>query len=117
MPGPRMNRFKILALILGLLAGPAYAQNTSYQFINITGQATTLIRTGNGLLHTVCLNKPTATETIAMYDGVSAAGTLIGTITIPASPQPVCLTYDVAYGVGITIVTATASSDITVSYR
>jgi hypothetical protein len=52
-----------------------------------------------------------------MYDGISAAGTLIGTITIPASPLPGCLTYDVAYGTGLTFVTATASSDITVSYR
>ena len=95
----------------------ALAQGASYQYLNITGQATTLVRTGNGILHTVCFNKPVATETIAIYDGVSAAGTLIGTITIPASPQPGCLIYDAAYGAGLTLVTGTASSDITVSYR
>lgn len=106
----------ILALLLSLPCA-ALAQVPSYQYLNITGQATTLVRTGNGVLHTVCFNKPTATETVAMYDGVSAAGTLMGTITIPASPMPVCLTYDVAYGAGLTFVTATASSDITVSYR
>lgn len=116
----RVNKLK--AFVVGwfltlLLPTAALAQGASYQYLNITGQATTLVRTGNGLLHTVCFNKPTATETIAIYDGVSAAGTLIGTITVPASPQPGCLTYDVAYGAGLTFVTATASSDITVSYR
>lgn len=104
---------------IGLLlasAGAIHAQ-AAYQYLNITGQATALVRTGNGVLHAVCFNKPVATETVAIYDGVSAAGTLIGTITVPASPQPGCLTYDVGYGAGLTIVTATASSDITVSYR
>jgi hypothetical protein len=112
-----MKRF-VVGLLALLWSSAAFAQASgSYQYLNITGQATTLIRTGNGVLHTVCFNKPTATETITMYDGISAAGTLIGTITIPASPLPGCLTYDVAYGTGLTFVTATASSDITVSYR
>lgn len=117
-----MNRFlKILGLgvLLALPCAAAFAQaySGSYQYLNITGQATTLVRTGNGTLHTICLNKPVATETIAIYDGTSTAGTLIGTITVPASPLPGCLAYDVGYGAGLTIVTATASSDITVSYR
>lgn len=108
---------KAFILALFLLPCAALAQVPSYQYLNITGQATTLVRTGNGVLHTVCFNKPVATETVAIYDGVSTAGTLIGTITIPASPLPGCLAYDVAYGVGLTFVTGTASSDITVSYR
>jgi hypothetical protein len=115
-----MMRLRVFLVGLWLsLPCVALAQNFSgsYQYLNITGQATTLVRTGNGVLHTVCFNKPVATETIAIYDGVSSAGTLIGTITVPASPQPGCLAYDVAYGAGLTIVTATASSDITVSYR
>ncbi len=113
----------IRTLITGIFlaiawAGAAFAQSFGpFQYLNITGQATTLVRTGNGVLHTICFNKPVATETIAIYDGVSAAGTLIGTITVPASPQPGCLTYDVSYGTGLTLVTATASSDITVGYR
>lgn len=108
---------KTFILALFLLPCAALAQVPSYQYLNITGQATTLVRTGNGALHTICFNKPVATETVAIYDGVSTAGTLIGTITVQASPQPGCLTYDVGYGVGLTVVTGTASSDITVSYR
>jgi hypothetical protein len=120
MDSDRMNNgFKTIFTGVFLLTwiATATAQGIGYQYLNITGQATTLIRTGNGVLHTVCFNKPTATETVAIYDGVSTAGTLIGTITVPASPLPGCLTYDVAYGAGLTIVTGTASSDITVSYR
>ena len=115
-----MKRIRIflIGLFLSLPCTAAFAQAIqSFTFVNITGQATTVVRTGNGVLHTVCLNKPTATETIAMYDGSAATGTLIGTITIPASPQPGCMIYDIGYGTSLTIVTATASSDITVSYR
>jgi hypothetical protein len=42
---------------------------------------------------------------------------MIGAVTIPSSPQPVTLTYNVAFWTGLTIVTATASSDMTVSFR
>ena len=45
----------------------------------------------------------------------AGSGTKIGTATIYASTNP-CLTYDVNFATGLTIVTATASSDITVSY-
>jgi hypothetical protein len=86
------------------------------QYANITGQATTVLKFVPGVLHAICINTPVATSVITIYDGVSTAGTKIGTFTIPASPQPVCLIYDVNFGTGLTIVTATASSDITVSY-
>ncbi len=89
----------------------------TFQYKNITGQATALIKTGNGILHSIVFNNPVATSVITVYDGLDANGTKIGTITIPASPMPVTLLYDVSFGVGLTIVTATASSDITVSYH
>jgi hypothetical protein len=115
-----MKRLRIflVGLFLSLPCTAAFAQAIySFNYLNITGQATTPVRTGPGVLHTVCFNNPTATEVITLWDSLTAAGTKIGTITIPASPQPVCLVYDVAYGTGLTVQTATASSDITVSYR
>lgn len=87
-----------------------------YDVSNITSQTTTVLRTGSGILHTITFNKPTATTVATIYDGVDTNGTKIGTITVPASPQPVTLHYDVAYTVGLTVVTGTADSDITVSY-
>lgn len=96
------------------------ARNTGtavgYTPLNITGDATTLVRTGGGILHTLTFNNPTATEVITIYDGLSASGTKLATITIPATPQPHSLLYDMEYLVGLTIVTATANSDITVTF-
>lgn len=86
-------------------------------YLNITGQATTVVKSGNGFLYSIVLNNPVATETITMYDNTAGSGTKIGTITIPATPQPVAIMYNANFLTGLTIVTATASSDITVVYR
>lgn len=96
------------------------ARNTGtavgYSFRNITGQATTVLRTGSGILHTITFNKPVATATVTIYDNTSAAGTIIGLVTVPASPMPVTLHYDAAFDTGLTIVTGTADEDITVTF-
>lgn len=88
-----------------------------FAYLNITGDATTTVKSSKGYLHTITLNNPVATETITIYDNTAGSGTKIGTITVPASPVPVTLTYDVTFWTGLTIVTATAASDISVSYR
>jgi hypothetical protein len=87
-----------------------------YNYSNITGQSTTVIKAGSGLLHSITFNTPTAAETVTIFDNTAGSGTKIGTITVPASPMPVTLTYDVRFNTGLTLVTATASSDITVSF-
>ena len=87
----------------------------AFKYTNITGQATTTVKSGSGILHTICVNTPAATETITIYDNTAASGTKIGTVTVFASTNP-CLTYDVNFKTGLTLVTATASSDLTVSY-
>ena len=86
-----------------------------YKYKNITDQSTTTVKSGSGILHTICVNTPAASETITLYDNTAGSGDKIGTITVYASTNP-CLTYDVNFTVGLTIVTATASSDLTVSY-
>lgn len=87
-----------------------------YSYSNITSQATTVLRTGAGILHTITFNKPTATSVVTIYDNTAGSGTTIGTITVPASPMPVTLTFDALYLTGLTVKTATADSDITVTY-
>lgn len=135
-----MRRFYLaLALVAGLVAScdisalhaqqqvyscvPAINPNTGalncqpgYNYTNITTQATTAIKATAGILHTVCVNTPAATGTVTIYDNTSATGTKIGTITSFAS-QPECYIYDVWFSTGLTIVTATAAPDITVSWR
>lgn len=88
----------------------------AFNYKNITTDTTTVVKASPGFLHSITLNNPVATEVITIYDNTAGSGTKIGTITVPSSPQPVTLFYDIATQTGLTIVTATATSDITVSY-
>jgi hypothetical protein len=94
---------------------PTYAVS-AYNYKNITTDATfAAIKSGAGILHTICINTPAATETITVYDSLTATGTKIATITLYASTNP-CFTYDANFTTGLTIVTATAAGDLTVSW-
>lgn len=103
---------------LGLAAAQTFGSPqlviTAYKYTNITTDATTTIKSGGGILHTICINNPTATETITLYDNTVASGTKIGTITLAATTQG-CFVYDINFATGLTIVTAVAASDITVA--
>ena len=88
----------------------------NYEHITLAAPTTTVVKASSGVLHSITLNDPTATAVITIYDNTAASGTVIGIITVPASPQPATVIYDVAFNIGLTIVTATAASDITVSY-
>lgn len=114
-----------LAALVAAIQAPGYEdgvanralveQRNAYQ--NITTNTTTVVKSGPGLLHALTFNKPVATAVVTIYDNTAASGTVIGTITVPASPQPFTLVFDVAFATGLTILTATAAQDITVSYR
>ena len=105
-------------LALGLTVSPAAAQDPqAFQYKNITTDATTTLKTTPGVLHAITINSPTATTTITVFDNTTNSGTKVGTITVPSSPMPVTLVYDISFWVGLTIVTGTATSDITVAFR
>ena len=87
-----------------------------YNYINITSQTTTLVKSGAGFLHSITFNKPTSTGTVKIDDAITDVAPIIGTITTPASPQPFTVLYDIAFAVGLTIVTGAANQDLTVSY-
>jgi hypothetical protein len=100
-----------------VLATPAGAQSVqTWQYANINTTATTTLKTTPGVLHEVCVNTPNATGTVQIYDNTAASGNKIGLITQYAS-TPRCFTYDVAFWTGLTIVTAPAAGDLTVSFR
>lgn len=90
-------------------------------YSNFTSTTTgTLLKTGEGVLYGITFNKPVATGVITLYDGTSTGGTVIGTITIPASPLPFNWGPNNGgfyYQTGLFIVIATAAQDLTVSYR
>lgn len=88
-----------------------------WQYSNQTATTTGVtIKTGKGMLHAITFNNPVATGVITLYDNTAASGTKIATITVPASPQPVTLTYDIAFTNGLEVVIATAAQDLTISY-
>lgn len=87
-----------------------------YNYANITTTTTTLVKTGAGFLHSITFNKPVATGTVKIDDAITDTTPVIGTITTPANPQPFTVFYDIEFLNGLTIVTGTASQDITVSY-
>lgn len=94
----------------GVIGG--YSSNN----ITLAAPTTTVVKTGAGILHTITFNKPVATGVVTVYDNTAASGTVLATITVPASPQPVTLHYDAVFTTGLTVVTATAAQDITVTY-
>jgi hypothetical protein len=88
-----------------------------FSYLNITGAATTLVKSGTGVLHNLTFNNPQSTEVVTLFDSLTGSGTKIGTVTVPSNPAIVTLNYDVQFTTGLTIVTATASSDFTVVYK
>jgi hypothetical protein len=104
---------------------------TRASYLNITTNATTVVKSGVGVFYgfTVNNNGFTTAGTITIYDNTAGSGTLIGTWTIPIQPPgttllattffPPALMLNAAFSVGLTIVTATTAPacNITVLYR
>lgn len=89
-----------------------------YNKTNITSAATTLVKTGAGVLHSVTINKLVASATIELDDAVTNTNsfgiiTLPGTITALA---PFTMVYDAAFSTGLSITTSGAT-DITVTWK
>ncbi len=83
---------------------------------NITTATTTLLKSGGGFLRKLIINKPVASATIGVFDGLTAVGP-IGTVTFPATlltDPPYSVEYNnVRFSNGLCIVTS-HSTDITV---
>lgn len=86
-------------------------------FKNVAGAATTLVKTGPGILVRLIVNKAVANGVITVYDNTAASGTKIATITNPATllHSQISLEYNAAFSTGLTIVTS-AADDVTAVY-
>lgn len=84
---------------------------------NIAGAATTVIKTGSGVLKGIVVNKAVANGVITVYDNTAGSGTKIATITNPATllHSQVSLDFNCKFSTGLTIVTS-AADDITVTW-
>ena len=90
----------------------------AYSKTNITAAAptTTLIKTGEGVLHSITVTKPASTGTIEIDDAITHTNPIVGTITSPATLVPYSIVLDIPFTTGLVIYTATAAQDITVAY-
>ncbi len=85
--------------------------------ITISTQTTTVVKSGAGILAAIIINKPLASGVIKIDDATSDTTPVIGTITLPATllqDGPKVGIYNIAFNVGLTIVTSGATQDITV---
>lgn len=89
-----------------------------FNFRNLAANGTTVIRTGRGILHTITINDAGASSnTCTVYDGTSAAGTVIATIDTVTTLFPTTLTFDAEFATGLTVVLATGTAaNITVTW-
>lgn len=89
-----------------------------WSFTNIAGAATTTVKSGAAVLHSIIINKAVATGVVTVYDNTAASGTKLATITQPAAilQSQNEMIYDAIVSTGITVVTS-AADDITVTYR
>lgn len=94
---------------------PVVAGGNTYT--NITTATTTTVKSGAGVLHTICVNSlGTVASTATVYDNTAGSGTKIGTLNTLALLG--CQTYDVSFATGLTIVTTgTIAPDLTTSSR
>lgn len=84
---------------------------------NITGAATTTIKTGAGILRRIVFNKFVALGVATLYDNTAGSGTVLATITLPVAllASNGALEYNLTFNTGLTIVTSVAF-DLTVVY-
>lgn len=81
---------------------------------HINTSATTLVKTGAGVLHGVTINTKATTSVTTVYDSLTASGTVIA--VLDSTNNVGSFLYDVAFTIGLTVVT-TGTPDLTVSYR
>lgn len=93
---------------------PLVVADDPYSYNHISTLTTTTVKSGAGFLHAIAINTTAATGTATIYDSLTGSGTKIAVVTVASLAT---LFFDVAFTTGLTIVTATAAHDLTVSYR
>lgn len=112
---PKVNALGAAAMCLDEngVARPALHCNS---FVNLSGNATTMLKSGRGWLRGVTINKAGASaNTLTIYDNTAGSGTKIATLDTTAGTT---FNYDLQFNVGLTVVMATGTAaDITVTWK
>lgn len=81
-------------------------------YTNMAAGATTVIKSGAGVLFAVIVNNPGTTITLTLYDNTAGSGTKIATIALAAGQN---LSYGLNFGTGLTAVLS-GTADVTIVY-
>lgn len=88
------------------------------QYLELANKATTVVKTGAGILSAVVVNNAGSSWTLQIFDGISSSGAAIAgatAFTCPAAGS--VLSYNTYFSSGLTIITAgTTAGSITVIY-
>lgn len=113
----RMNQFADLAT------------NFRNSFLNLTGNATTTVKSGSGTLHGILINNNATNGVIKIYDNTAASGTVISTIQCGSPSGGVLSTSGIPpsiflgplgleFSTGLTVVTTgSGNNNVTVIYQ
>ena len=63
---------------------------TDFPWDKLIVEADAIVHTGDCVLHSITFNGMTAVGDVAIYDGVDAGGTLIGTLILRSAVQVSC---------------------------
>ena len=91
-----------------------------YSYYATSSLGTVTVKSGSGFLHSFCINNAATGTVSTLYDNTSGAGTVIATITLPATllQTSICFPYNVSFATGLTLVeTGYLSNSYTFSYR
>lgn len=97
------------------------------KYINLTGNGTTTVKSGNGVIRGFSINDNTTGGTITLYDNTAGNGTKLGTFQVATpsggllstsgQPSAVYITMTAEFATGLTVVrSGSSSNDITVYY-
>ncbi len=93
-----------------------YAADNAYS--HTSGAGTFTIKSGQGVLEQLVINTCSNNAKITLYDSLVGSGTVLGVLTVlGANFIPTSVTYGIRFNIGLTIVTTTATTDLTVAFR
>lgn len=86
-----------------------------YDYKYLSSAATTVLKSAPGQLHAVIIGtKAAVASTLTLYDNVAASGTIIAVIDLQ-NPVSGTLTFNVAFGNGLTAVISAGTPGVTIS--
>ena len=101
---------------MGIAGSGVMSVAGQYSSATITTATTTTVKSGAGILHTITVQL-VATGTIIAYDNTAASGTVLIPTLTTVTAGIICMTFDLKFATGLTIVTGTAAQPMAVTYR